>query len=254
MEADSQTTDAALRERAQQLISSVQDGNVDNAMQQLLDFNDGRNVDLYRQIGKITRGLHSTIVNMEVKNDAVDDHQRDVHARLRYVIELTSDAANRTMDLAEDTLPVASALRDESTKLAADWVKLGNRELNAEGFRRLYVEMTDFLNYAAAESERLHFGFTEIVLAQSYQDLSGQILQNVMTMLKTTEEDLVSLLALAGKVQELGGGDAEEAAQQMSAEAIVQDKDVVAEGPRPDSAGSLTNQDEVDDLLSSLGF
>ncbi|MFT6039157.1 MAG: chemotaxis protein CheZ, partial [Candidatus Azotimanducaceae bacterium] len=97
MEADSQTTDAALRERAQQLISSVQDGNVDNAMQQLLEFNDGRNVDLYRQIGTITRGLHSAIVNMEIKSDSVDDHQRDVHARLRYVIELTSDAANRTM-------------------------------------------------------------------------------------------------------------------------------------------------------------
>jgi chemotaxis protein CheZ len=81
MEVNSQTTDAALRERAQQLISSVQDGNVDNAMQQLLDFNEGRNVDLYRQIGKITRGLHSAIVNMEIKSDAVDDHQRDVHAR-----------------------------------------------------------------------------------------------------------------------------------------------------------------------------
>jgi chemotaxis protein CheZ len=254
MEANSQTTEAALRERAQQLISSVQDGNVDNAMQQLLDFNDGRNVDLYRQIGKITRGLHSAIVNMEIKSDAVDDHQRDVHARLRYVIELTSAAANRTMDLAEDALPVASALRDESTKLAVDWEKLGNRELNAEDFRRLYVQMTNFLNYAATESERLHVGFTEIVLAQSYQDLSGQILQKVMTMLQTTEEDLVSLLALAGKVQEQGRGDAEDVAPQMSAEAIVQDKDIAAEGPLPDSAGSLKNQDEVDDLLSSLGF
>jgi chemotaxis protein CheZ len=254
MEANSQTTDAALRERARQLISSVQDGNVENAMQQLLDFNDGRNVDLYRQVGKITRGLHSAIVNMEIKNDAVGDHQRDVHARLRYVIELTSDAANRTMDLAEDTLPVASALRDESAKLAVDWEKLGNRELNAEDFRRLYVEMTNFLSYAATEGERLHFGFTEIVLAQSYQDLSGQILQNVMNMLQTTEEDLISLLALAGKVQERGVGDAEDVAQQMSAEAIVKDKDVVAEGPLPDSVGSLKNQDEVDDLLSSLGF
>jgi len=255
MEADSQMNNAALKEKAHLLISSIQEGDVDHAMQQLLEFNNGRNIDLYRQIGKITRGLHSAIVNMEIKSDAANDHQRDIHARLSYVIELTADAANRTMDLAEDALPFASALRNESTRLAVDWEKLGKRELTAEDFRKLYVQMTSFLNYAATESERLHVGFTEIVLAQSYQDLSGQILQKVMAMLQNTEKELVSLLALAGKVQEQGGDDeAEEAAPQISAGTIVPARDIVAEGPLPDSTGSLKNQDEVDDLLSSLGF
>jgi len=255
MEADSQVTDAALKEKAHMVLASIQGGDVDHAMQQLLDFNDVRNVNLYRHIGKITRGLHDAIVNMEIKNDAVDDHQRDVYARLTYVIDLTSNAANRTMDLAEDALPVASALRDESTRLGVEWEKLGKRELSAEDFRRLYGQMADFLSYAATESERLNVGFTEIVLAQSYQDLSGQILQKVMAMLQRTEEDLVSLLAMAGKVQhQSGSANANEAAPQIRTEAISQDKDIVAEGPLPDSAGSLKNQDEVDDLLSSLGF
>jgi chemotaxis protein CheZ len=255
MEVDGHIGSVALEEKAHLLISSIQAGDVDHAMRQLLAFNDGRNSNFYRQIGKITRGLHSAIGNLEIRNNDVGDHQRDVHERLSYVIDLTADAANRTMDLAEEALPVSNALRDESARLAVDWEKLGNRELTAEDFRALYVEMSNFLSYATIESARLHVGFTEIVLAQSYQDLSGQILQKVMTMLQNTQEELVSLLALAGKAEEQGCGiDAGEAVPQISAETIVHDRDIVAEGPLPDSAGSLKNQDEVDELLLSYGF
>ena len=57
----------------------------------------------------------------------------------------------------------------------------------------------------------MQVGFEEVVLAQSYQDLSDQILQKVMTMLQNTREELVSLLALAGKAEEQGCGiDAED--------------------------------------------
>ncbi len=101
----------------------------------------------------------------------------------------------------------------------------------------------------------MQVGFAEIVLAQSYQDLSDQILQKVMTMLQNTREELVRLLALAGKAGEQGYGvDAEDAVPQMSAEMIVHDRNSVAEGPLSDSAGSLNNQDEVDDLLLRYGL
>jgi chemotaxis protein CheZ len=269
MESDSQLLDLAFHDvaknRAQEVLASLDRGDVDHAVEQLLSFNDARNDGLYQQIGKMTRGLHNAIVNMEFKSDAVGDGQRDVNARLAYVIELTASAANRTMDLAEDALPIASELRDESTRLGVEWEKLGKRELTSDEFRNLYSQMADFLAYSAAQSSKMQEGFTEIVLAQGYQDLSGQIVQKIMAMLKRTEEDLVGLLALSGRMQRADGTtldiDTVHNAVEHSYENMMSGskldadgKDLVAEGPLPDAAGSLQNQDEVDDLLSSLGF
>lgn len=251
MESDSTSFDAELKQQAAALINDLDTGDVDVAVDQLLRFNDIRTDGLYQQVGKITRGLHDAITNLEIKEDPANEGQRDVQARLSYVIELTSNAANRTMDLAEGALPVAGALREEATRLGAEWEKLGKRELTGDEFRALYSQMAEFLSYSARESQTLHEGFTEIVLAQGYQDLSGQIIQKIMAMLKRTEEDLLGLLALAGGVKNFNGESVVLSDEPVQAK---KEKDLVAEGPLPDVASSLKNQDEVDDLLSSLGF
>ncbi|MFT4633178.1 MAG: chemotaxis protein CheZ [Candidatus Pseudothioglobus sp.] len=152
MEAEGHICGVALEEKTRLLIPSIEAGDVDHAMRQMLAFNAGRNSNFYRQIGKITRGLHSAIGNPEIRNDDVSDHHRDMHERLSHVIDLTADAANQTMDLAEEALPVFNALRDESARLAVDWEKLRNRELTVEDVRAPYIEMSNFLNYATIES------------------------------------------------------------------------------------------------------
>tara|TARA_R110002111_G_scaffold9790_1_gene32780 strand:- start:420 stop:1187 length:768 start_codon:yes stop_codon:yes gene_type:complete len=250
MDLDSQPFDSLLKEKAQLLLDNLDQGIVSTAVQELLDINDARNDNLYTQIGKITRGLHDAIGNLEFANGDETDAERDVQARVAYVIDLTRDAANKTMDLAEESTPIAAELGSASTALRGDWEKLANRELSAKEFRELYRRIDDFLLYAEDKSNQLHSNLTDIVVTQGYQDLSGQVLQKIVNMLNATESDLVSLLEMAANMQ-TPDQNAEVEPQKLLTE---NHKDILAEGPLPDSAATLKSQAEVDDLLSNLGF
>ena len=247
MNPEPESFDILLKEKAQLLLDNLAQGDVGTAVRELLDINDARNESIYQQVGKITRGLHNAITNMELNANETDD--RDVQARVSYVIDLTHEAANKTMDLADEATPIAAELGSESTQLRADWKKLASRELDAKDFRKLYKRIDDFLAYSEEKSNQLHANLTDIVVAQGYQDLSGQILHKILTMLETTEVDLVNLLAMSGRMEAFSGiGNAEIITP------IGVKKDIKAEGPLPDTASTLKSQDEVDDLLSSLGF
>ena len=247
MESEPESFETLLKEKSELLLDTLASGDVGTALRELLDINDARNESLYQQIGKITRGLHDAITHMELGVNETDD--RDVQARVAYVIQLTQDAANKTMDLADEATPVAAELGSESTQLRTEWKKLASRELNAGDFRTLYKRIDDFLAYSEEKSNQLHGNLTDIIVAQGYQDLSGQILHKIMNMLETTESDLVSLLAISGQMETFSG-----VSPQESEEDKDDAKDIVAEGPLPDVASTLKSQDEVDDLLSSLGF
>ncbi len=235
--------DHMLKEKAQVLLDSLEQGNL--TVQELMNINEERHNALYQQIGKITRGLHDAISNLEFANTEGND-DRDVQARVGYVIELTQEAANKTMDIAEETSPIAAELGSESAKLRGEWKKLKNRQLSADEFRELYSRIDDFLAYSEDKSNLLHKNLTDIVVTQGYQDLSGQVLQKIVTMLNATESDLVKLLDMSAKMQDVDADD--------DFTLIGTDKDILAEGPLPDSASTLKSQEEVDDLLSDLGF
>lgn len=236
--------DTMLKEKAQVLLESLEQGNM--TVQELMSINEARHNALYQQIGKITRGLHDAISNLEFANEETGQ-ERDVQARVGYVIDLTSEAANKTMDIAEETTPIAAELGSASSTLRQDWKKLRNRELSAAEFRELYQRIDDFLLYAEDKSNLLHSNLTDIVLTQSYQDLSGQVLQKIVAMLNATEGDLIKLLEMSATMQNVDSTDEEFTL-------LASDKDILAEGPLPDSASTLKSQEEVDDLLSDLGF
>lgn len=252
MELDSQPLDSLLKEKAQLVLDNLEQGDVSTAVQELLHINDAKTDSLYRQIGKITRGLHNAIGNLELSNGDSEHSDRDVQSRVGYVINLTRDAANRTMDLAEEATPIAAELGTASRALREDWRKLANRELSADEFRELYKKMDDFLDFSEEKSNQLHINLTDIVVTQGYQDLSGQVLQKIVDMLNATEGDLVNLLAMAANLQDVSS--IVEPEPEPEPLATGGQKDILAEGPLPDSAASLKSQSEVDDLLSNLGF
>jgi chemotaxis protein CheZ len=225
-------------------------GSVDQAaaLQALIEFSDHRNAGLYRHVGKITRGLHSAIVSLDIDPQVPGAEGRDIQSRLGYV-----------MDVAEEALPVARALGEESGKLLEEWKRLRKRELSGDDFRLLYARIGDFLGYSVQESAILNQRLNDIVLAQSYQDLSGQIIQKTMSMLRSTESELVRLLSVAGTVKDgLSSSSTMDLLLEKEVEVIdsidVGDKNLLAEGPLPKGADVLNDQDDVNDLLSSLGF
>ncbi|WP_148862352.1 protein phosphatase CheZ [Marinobacter fonticola] len=243
-----------LQLQASELKAMVDAGDYPAAMRLIDELNDVRDQSLYREVGRLTRSLHEAIRNFQI--DAQNPEQRealsmmaDASDRLTYVVQMTGNAANRTMDLVEEAMPKANAMKEQAQALRAEWHKLRRREMDASEFRELYQRIDAFFEHTANDAEVIYGHLSEILLAQDFQDLTGQVIQKVTTLVKDVEEHLLNLVVMASHVDQITGtvhemGDVKENIEkgvgpQMRAE---EREDVVSD------------QDDVDDLLSSLGF
>lgn len=249
-----------LKDRALSLVEKLEQGDFPAAAEVIKHINEARDRSIYREVGKLTRGLHEAIVNFEIDAakaglDEQDSMSKMANAeeRLDYVINLTQRSADKTMDMVEEGIPVAARIGTSARALHGDWQRLIRREMKPEEFRDLYHRIDEFLGETTRNSEYLSEKFNSILLAQDFQDLSGQVIKKVITLVQEVEYRLVDLMRVAGQVEELTGiFRGGELAQLELPRA-----DVVAEGPQikaKQRADVVSGQDDVDDLLSSLGF
>ena len=125
------------------------------------------------------------------------------------------------------------------------------REMKPEEFRNLYKKIDAYLVDTEREANDLHSNLSEMLLAQDYQDLTGQVIKRVITLVQEVEASLVDLVRMASTVEELAGLAANEAESQETVLDEQPEGPVINSEQREDV---VANQDEVDDLLSSLGF
>lgn len=226
-----------------------------NEISELIDsIKETRDRGLYLEVGKLTRALHDAISEFHIDAYLDDSDKKDMSTisdatdRLSYVMNLTDNAANRTMDMVEASLPIAQDIGHDTSKLKKDWQRLGKREISYEQFGELYKEMGTFLEANEARVENLQQNLTNILMAQDYQDLTGQVIKRVVTLVQDVEGSLVKLVKLAGNVEQVGGleMEPEEHSSKPAQEEI---------GIFPTKNEEfVSGQDDVDDLLSSLGF
>lgn len=254
-----------LKERAIVLVDRLEQGDFTGASEMIRHINEARDRSIYTEVGKLTRGLHEAIVNfeidtaraggLEVEGDSGQEKGSKIanaQERLDYVINLTQKSADKTMDIVEQGIPMVEALGQQARSLQEEWQRLQRREMSPEQFRDLYRRVDHFLGLAASGSGDLAQKFNSIMLAQDFQDLSGQVIKRVINLVQEVEERLVDLMRMAGKVEEITGifrqADTEPARAGVA--------DVAPEGPQVKSGRDdvVSGQDDVDDLLSSLGF
>jgi chemotaxis protein CheZ len=170
-------------------------------------------VDLFKQVGKVTRKLHDSIKNFK---EALDPRLKDMAMtempsaidKLNYVIERTEEAANKTMGIVEKYI---LTMDDLSTHIR----NVKEPEASVQFLKKFKNGLEDDL--------------TEILTTQSFQDLTGQTLKKVITLVGDIEEELVSLITNFGVKTESGGKPQAVAAENVS-------------------------QEGVDDLLNEFGF
>ena len=250
---------AKLQESSKVLVDKLQNDNLDEASVLINELMEARNNHIFNAVGQLTRGLHSAIVNFNVDADydaeppeAKNSEIRDASDRLQYVITMTQEAADKTMDKVEAVAPIAMNLGQEAHKIKDDWVKLKRREINKEEFKILYARVGDFLQQMGEGTDQLNQSLQDIILEQGYQDLTGQVLTKVITLITDVENELVNLMRIAGQVEQVAGLATTPAAQNET-----KVDSIAAEGPQihADKRDDVVSgQDDVDDLLSSLGF
>jgi chemotaxis protein CheZ len=243
-------------EDAKKLVELLEAGDNEGAQVILDASHDSTPTELFSEVGKLTRQLHDSLNNFQLDPRLIDmtnDEIPDAQTRLAYVIETTEDAANKTMDLVDSCTPIAEQLNQGLAAISADWHRLIQRELNAGDFNKLVKDVDKFLKQGSEDADKLSSLLTEVLLAQGYQDITGQVIRRVIELVKEVETNLVYMLTVFGG---LDGQESNETAQKSNKKDERVDM-IEAEGPIMDADSRedvASDQDDVDDLLSSLGF
>jgi chemotaxis protein CheZ len=168
----------------------------------------------------------------------------DARVRLDHVLKLTEDAAHRTLDLVERSGPLADRLSVDAVALI-DPIRQARVAYTGTAVAELLFRVEDFLGRVQHDGSSVRANLAEVLMAQSYQDLSGQIIRTVIKLVAELERTLAHFSELAGE-----GG-----AQQVAAAAEPASSGHGFGPAVPGvTTGAVGEQGDVDDLLADLGM
>jgi chemotaxis protein CheZ len=198
----------------------------------------------YARLGTITRELHEALTILGNNQlHAIVREIPDARERLSYVGKMTEDAANKVLNLVDEAKPICDDYSKRSVDLGMSLNNLAaSDKLNIDQARGLLVQCRKYSEGVAKFAVNQSNVLSDIMMAQDFQDLSGQIIKKVIDIISRTELQLVQLLM-----------DSSPENTQPKAEtpaASTQTEDLLG----PQTPGAALKQDDVDDLLSSLGF
>ncbi len=194
----------------------------------------GASPEVFQQLGHITRQLHDTLSQLGVmpKLQNAAEGLPDARSRLNYIAEKTGAAANKVLNSVDQAKTEHASIASETRRIAAAMVADPVKAV-ASG------ALMNFVGDVEAATARIDRHLTDIMMAQDFHDLTGQVVAKVVRLASDLEDSLVKLLVQAAPPETV-----------QKVESILNGPVVSPEG-RTDV---VQNQGEVDDLLASLGF
>jgi len=197
---------------------------------------------VFSQLGQMTRGLHNLLreLGYDKTLEKVASEMPDNRDRLNYIAAMTAQAAERTLNAAEAAQPLQNQLGETAANLAGNWDKLFDKQLGVAEFKDLVRDTRAYLKQVPQGTEATNAHLMEIIMAQDFQDLTGQVIKKILEAAQNLEAQLLSLLI--------------ETTPEVKRQAVDQS---LLNGPVIKAAGRsdvVTSQEQVDDLLDSLGF
>jgi len=244
-------------EFAKKLVECIEQGNMDEAEKAMESLSTLRESHLFQELGKITRDLHDAMTGFQVDSkiaNLAETEIPDAKERLGHVITMTEQAADKTLTAVESSLVLSDELREKASKLQQNWGRFRSRDMDVEEFRTMSGELDEFFQWLDKNGPEISSRLSDIMMAQDFQDLTGQIIRRVITLVQDVEEGLVGLIRMSGQKMAVHGAAGAGKEEQPKAKA---GPDIEAVGPAVpgvDKGDIVAGQDDVDDLLSSLGF
>lgn len=196
--------------------------------------------DVFNEIGHLTRTLHDSLRDLGFDKDLQKAASAipDARDRLNYIATMTHAAAERVLNATEATQPVVEKIESGAKNLAGEWQKLFDNKLDVEQFKQLALQTHAYLLEVPKHTRQTSANLTEIMMAQDFQDLTGQVIKKIMDVTQNLEQQLLALLV-------------HHAPPSANLDPSLLNGPVVNAAGRTDV---VTSQAQVDDLLESLGF
>jgi chemotaxis protein CheZ len=193
------------------------------------------------RIGHLTRALHDSLrgLGLDKLIERAASDIPDARDRLDYVARLSEQAAQKVLNATDEANPLQDRIDTTAQQLAASWQAQLDGGSDAD-WRALAAQTIERLGQSRADAAATRTHLMDIMMAQDFQDLTGQVISRVTSIAQGLEQQLVELLvdfAPAEIKREIDNG--------------------LLNGPQINPNGNsdvVANQGQVDDLLDSLGF
>ena len=203
---------------------------------------DASTPDVHHKIGQLTRQLHDTLSELGLadKLRGAAEELPDAKSRLTYIARLTGEAAEKVLNRVDEA-------KSQNDHLAAETHRVKSLLVQDPVAAVAKGHIMNFLGDVEQSHQEIDQHLTEIMMAQDFHDLTGQVIKRVVNLASTLEDQLVALLIQTAPP----GAPVTPAVKAMAEHTIVLDGPVVNAEGNPDV---VTSQSQVDDLLASLGF
>ena len=202
-----------------------------------------QNDDMLNRIGHVTRLLHDSLQGLGLDKilDQVAKDIPDARDRLAYVSRMTEQAAERVLNATDLATPLQSELASGAVELEQHWKTLLEKPSLKTEYNQIAEETLSFLTLTGKNTAETKALLMDIMMAQDFQDLTGQVIKKITGLAQDLERQLVQVLV-----------DFSPNAPKKE----VEDQSMLMNGPQidPTAVDVVASQEQVDDLLDSLGF
>ncbi|MFZ6742664.1 protein phosphatase CheZ [Undibacterium sp. JH2W] len=198
--------------------------------------------DLLNRVGHMTRILHDSLrgLGLDKLLECAAEGIPDARDRLDYVARMSEKAAQRVLNATDIAIPLQEALDVDAKRLTAYFSEIQAQAPLPDQYQQFLEQLQAYLKLASTNSLETRSHLMEIMMAQDFQDLTGQVIKKVTALAQNLEQQLVQLLV-------------DYSPNELRREAV----DGLLNGPQINPEGNaevVANQEQVDDLLDSLGF
>ncbi|MFS8975740.1 protein phosphatase CheZ [Cupriavidus necator] len=199
---------------------------------------------LILRIGNLTRMLRDNMRELGLDKEIERAAQAipDARDRLNYIAAMTEQAAERTLNAVELAQPIQSDIEQQAETLDKRWEAWFEQPVELADARSLVVDTRAFLSEVPGQARTTNSHLLDIMMAQDFQDLTGQVIKKMMDMIRALEQELLQVL--------IDNVPSERRVETPAAATLMNGPQINPEG----KADVVSDQSQVDDLLASLGF
>lgn len=198
--------------------------------------------EMLARVGQMTRMLHDNLRGLgfdKLLAKAANDIP-DARDRLDYVARMTEQAAQRVLTATETACPLQENIQTGAGGIAQEWRSVMESPFSEQQYRLMAERTLAYLDQAENQASVTKQHLLDIMMAQDFQDLTGQVIKKVTEIAHEIEQQLVQLLVDYAPPE----------VRREAASSLMNGPQLNPEG----CADVVANQGQVDDLLESLGF